>query len=238
MGNIDHTGEPEGLEQTIPGNMHTVTGSGLDVPGVEGTSTRNNGVFGKSDSKTASGVYGENNGAGYGIAGRSMQPGGVGIYGQGPIAGKFDGDVVVSGDIKLENADCAEDFDISGSAEVLAGTVMVLDDHGALQPIHKAYDKRVAGVVSGAGTLRPGIVLDRHETDAHRLPIALLGKVYCMIDATFAPVEIGDLLTSSPTTGHAMKAADQSQAFGAVIGKALGRIREGRGLVPILVALQ
>jgi hypothetical protein len=35
-----------------------------------------------------------------------------------------------------------------------------------------------------------------------------------------------------------MKATDPGRAFGAVIGKALGPLQEGRGLIPILVALQ
>jgi hypothetical protein len=35
-----------------------------------------------------------------------------------------------------------------------------------------------------------------------------------------------------------MKAEDQYKAFGAVIGKALGSIKEGFGMIPILVALQ
>jgi hypothetical protein len=51
-------------------------------------------------------------------------------------------------------------------------------------------------------------------------------------------VEVGDLLTTSATPGHAMKAADPARAFGAVLGKALGSMREGRALVPILVTLQ
>jgi hypothetical protein len=35
-----------------------------------------------------------------------------------------------------------------------------------------------------------------------------------------------------------MKAEDPAKAFGAVIGKALGSIKQGLGLIPILVALQ
>jgi hypothetical protein len=53
-----------------------------------------------------------------------------------------------------------------------------------------------------------------------------------------APIEVGDLLTTSPTPGHAMKATDPVRAFGAVIGKALRALGDGQGLIPILVALQ
>jgi len=229
------------LKQTLPGDMNTVSGSGFDEPGVEGSSARSNGIHGASAAAGASGVYGDNSAGGYGIAGRSMQ--GIGVFGEGgKLAGHFIGDVEVTGDIRLSNADCAEDFDIGEAEGVMPGTVMVLDAVGDLRPSCAAYDKRVAGVVSGAGAFRPGIVLDRqpHELAAqrHRMPIALVGKVYCMIDAGYAPVEAGDLLTSSPTSGHAMKAVDATQAFGAVIGKAMQPMREGRGLIPILVTLQ
>jgi hypothetical protein len=107
-----------------------------------------------------------------------------------------------------------------------------------LQLSSKAYDKRVAGVVSGAGDYRPGVILDRQEAKASRRPIALLGKVFCRVDAKYAPVEMGDLLTTSPTPGYAMRVTDPLQAFGAVIGKALRPLREGQALIPILVALQ
>ena len=51
-------------------------------------------------------------------------------------------------------------------------------------------------------------------------------------------IEIGDLLTTSPTPGHAMKADDPLKAFGTVIGKALRPLAAGQGLLPILIALQ
>lgn len=143
-----------------------------------------------------------------------------------------------AGDIILKNADCAEEFDIMSASAHDAGTVMVLDGEGALRESTEAYDRKVAGVLSGAGEYRPGIVLDSKESRENRRPLALVGKVYCKVDADRAPVEVGDLLTTSPTPGHAMKAADPLQAFGAVIGKALRPLKEGKGLIPILVALQ
>ena len=195
-----------------------------------------NGVFGVSTVPNASGVFGANNNGGIGVAGQSEK--GVGILGRGRTAGRFEGDVEVTGDIRLVNADCAEDFDVSGTEEIEPGTVMVLDQEGALEPSQRAYDKRVAGVISGAGEFKPGIVLNKQQSRAYRLPVALLGKVYCKVDARYAPIEIGDLLTSSPTLGHAMKAEDHLKAFGSVIGKALRPLPAGQGLVPILIALQ
>ena len=98
---------------------------------------------------------------------------------------------------------------------------MVLGEEGALFPSQIAYDKRVAGVVSGAGDYKPGIVLDKQQSDRTRQPIALLGKVFCKVDARYGAIEVGDLLTTSPTPGHAMKVDDPLKAFGTVIGKAL-----------------
>jgi hypothetical protein len=145
----------------------------------------------------------------------------------------------VTEDITLENADCAEEFDLEvTSTQPAPGTVMVLGSEGSVCVAHSAYDKRVAGVVAGGGEYRPGIILGRKSTNETRIPIALMGKVFCNVDATFAPVAVGDLLTTSATPGHAMKASDSMRAFGAVIGKALRPLSEGQGLIPVLVALQ
>jgi hypothetical protein len=146
--------------------------------------------------------------------------------------------VEVAGDVRLVNADCAEDFTIAAGVSVEPGLVMVLGEEGTLSPSQMAYDKRVAGVISGAGDYKPGIVLDKRQSAGNRQPVALLGKVFCKIDAQYGAIEVGDLLTSSPTCGHPMKADDQSRAFGAVIGKALRPFKEGQGLIPILIALQ
>jgi hypothetical protein len=147
------------------------------------------------------------------------------------------------------NADCAEDFDIM-EQNVEAGTVMVLNEKGSLQQSYRAYDKKVAGIISGASGYKPAIVLDSQyfqnqskniedqNKDKYRLPIALMGKVYCKVDASHSSIEIGDLLTTSSTKGRAMKAEDPMKAFGSVIGKALASIKHGIGTIPVLVALQ
>jgi hypothetical protein len=117
------------------------------------------------------------------------------------------------------------------------GTVMVLGEEGALQPSHQAYDKCVAGVISGANNYKPGIILDKRHLQSGRKPIALLGKVFCKVDASYAPIEIGDMLTTSDNPGYAMKASEPIRAFGAVIGKALKPLESGKGLIPVLVGL-
>jgi hypothetical protein len=189
-----------------------------------GESDQFDGVFGISHDPSKAGVSGHN----LDSQGKDNPNG---------LAGWFGGNVVVTGDVILTGSDCAEDFDIA-DAEVGPGTVMAIDQNGSLRPSNRPYDKKVAGVVSGAGNYRPGIVLDKQPPRGNRRPIALVGKVYCKVDAGYLPIEIGDLLTSSPTLGHAMKAADPFKAFGAVIGKALRPLDAGQGLIPILIALQ
>jgi hypothetical protein len=144
-----------------------------------------------------------------------------------------------SGDVILSGADAAEDFEIvDDCTKASAGTVMVVDPTGLLRESVEAYDRRVAGVVSGGPDYKPGIILGRRQTTRDRRPIALVGKVHCKADATIDPIEAGDLLTSSATPGHAMKASDPLKAFGAVIGKALQSLPSDRALIPILVTLQ
>jgi hypothetical protein len=151
---------------------------------------------------------------------------------------KVTGNIAVSGDITLANADCAEDFDVATSEELHPGTVMVINQEGALRASRDAYDTKVAGVLSGAGDYKPGIVLDKQQSPNRRMPVALVGKVFCKADAQYSAIAVGDLLTTSPTPGCAMKATDPYKAFGAVIGKALKPLKEGQGLIPILIALQ
>ena len=143
-----------------------------------------------------------------------------------------------TGDIILENADAAEEFDVAESESIEPGTVVVIGDDATLHQSTHSYDTRVAGVVTGAGDTRPGIILGRRRSSRTRMPIALAGKVTCKVDATREPIAVGDLLTTSPTPGHAMKASEPLRAFGTVIGKALKPQRGGTGVIPILVALQ
>ncbi|MHA3022647.1 hypothetical protein ACXPWS_20630 [Mycobacterium sp. BMJ-28] len=150
-----------------------------------------------------------------------------------------DGNIDVTGDIRLMGADCAENFDVSYDGEITAGSVMVIDENGGLTPSSRPYDRRAVGVVSGAGSYRPAVIMDTAGAAERRCaPIGLIGKVYCKADATSAAIEVGDLLTTSAVSGHAMKAVDPARAFGAIVGKALGPLPEGVGLIPMLVSRQ
>lgn len=195
-----------------------------------------NGVFGLSEWKQGSGVFGSNPN-GNGIAGYSEH--GVGVKGVGNLAGRFEGDIEVTGEIRLTGADCAEEFPVADEAD--PGTVVVIDDSGALVISRDAYDTRVAGVIAGAGSLKPCLVLDSNrgsEDGPARKAISLTGKTHCRVDARQCAVAVGDLLTTADLPGYAMLAADRNRSFGAVIGKALAPLHSGLALIPILVALQ
>ena len=152
----------------------------------------------------------------------------------GKVSVRIDG---AKGDIVLANGDCAEDFDVASDL-VVPGTVMVIGANGTLRESDRAYDRRVAGIVAGAGDCKPAIVLGRRCDSSGRLPVALTGRVYCRVEAETAAIDVGDLLTTSSLAGHAMKAGDPARAFGAVIGKAMEPLARGRGLIAVLVSLQ
>jgi len=213
-----------------------VYGNSVTNNGVHGDSANSDAVVGVAHAAGKAGVLGISDN-GNGVSGISKN--GTGVFGSGgQRAGFFQGNVEVTGDIQLTGADCAEQFDVAFSDNVEPGTVMVIDTDDTLRVSQSAYDRRVAGVVSGAGELKPGIVLDKRQSGTKRLPIAMVGKVYCRVDAQYSPVEIGDLLTTSATPGHAMKAINPVHSFGAVLGKALRALPSGTGLIPVLVALQ
>jgi cytoskeletal protein CcmA (bactofilin family) len=68
--------------------------------------------------------------------------------------------------------------------------------------------------------------------------VTLGAYAHCKVDADIAPIRLGDLLTTSPTKGHAQKVLDPSHAIGAILGKALGALDHGKGKIPVLVMLQ
>jgi hypothetical protein len=158
----------------------------------------------------------------------------ISLRGPGQESIRIDGKI---GDIALANADGAEEFEIDEEVgPVEPGCVLVISDESRLRLADRPYDRRVAGIVSGAGGLRPGIVLGRSR-GGRRVPVALFGKVNCKVDATEIPVLAGDLLTTSQTLGYAMRAEPDERASGALIGKALRGLEAGRDLIPVLVSL-
>ncbi|HEY3244697.1 MAG TPA: hypothetical protein VGM03_15255 [Phycisphaerae bacterium] len=141
-------------------------------------------------------------------------------------------------------SDFSENFDVAASGEASAepGMVVCIDAQhpGKVTLCTKAYDRTVAGVISGAGGVRPGMLMGQSDTLADGShPVALTGRVYVHCDVRQHAIEPGDLLTTSDKPGHAMKVMDHARAPGAIIGKAMTALPEGEtGLVLVLVSLQ
>ncbi len=140
--------------------------------------------------------------------------------------------------LEITGADLAEKFPSSEKLE--PGMVAAIDsaNAGKLCLARGEYNRCVAGVVSGANDFAVGAVLGNLPGTEDAPPIALSGRVYVWCDANSGAIQPGDLLTTSDTPGHAMKAVDRERSHGAVIGKAMEHLESGRGLVLVLVNLQ
>ena len=139
-------------------------------------------------------------------------------------------------------SDLSEQFDVHAADQpVEPGMVVCIDptNPGQLVLSSTPYDRTVAGVISGAGGVKPGMLMSQQGTLADgKYAVALTGRVYCLADASYGAIQPGDLLTTSSTAGHAMKVQDHTRAQGAVLGKAMSALSSGRGLVLVLVSLQ
>lgn len=198
-----------------------------NVIGVMGTAI-STGVFGKG------GMYGI-----WGLADTDNYP--------NAIAGLFQGDVRVEGNIETEvleitgGSDLAENFTMAEPATDMAGMLVAIDaaNPGQIKISDQAYDKTIAGVISGAGGINTGMLMGQKGSIADgKVPVALTGRVYCHASTINGPIQPGDLLTSSPVKGHAMKAGKGKKSQGAIIGKAMTALEEGEGLVLVLISLQ
>lgn len=148
------------------------------------------------------------------------------------------GDITVEGNIAAKYQDIAEW--VPSSTPIPAGTVVVLDasDARKVVPCTKAYDTRVAGVTSEL----PGVLLgERRDGD---VAVATTGRVRVRVDATAAPIRMGDLLVTSSRPGHAMRSEPVTiggvslHRPGTVVGKALEELDGGVGEILVLLSLQ
>lgn len=139
-------------------------------------------------------------------------------------------------------SDLSEKFDISGGeAAIEPGMLVCIDPEnpGRLVASTRSYDRTVAGVISGAGGVLPGMLMGQRGSVADgKHPVALTGRVYAWMDAGHGAIQPGDLLTTSSTPGHGMKAEEAARSHGAIIGKAMTGLKTGKGLVLVLVSLQ
>jgi hypothetical protein len=218
--------------------------------GVYGSSAKTHGGYFETAGGLAAGVYGKSTGSvSYGGVFEATGNYAYGLLAIGPTGDKngaaaiFRGNVLVQARatattvVELgEGLDYAEGFDVT--AEAGAGAVLVIDPEqpGKLALAREAYDRRVAGIVAGARELGSGVRLGSGQF-SHT--VALAGRVYCNVDTSYGAIEPGDLLTTSPTPGHAMVASSAQKATGAVLGKAMEGLVKGRkGQILVLVTLQ
>ena len=152
--------------------------------------------------------------------------------------GRITGNLVVEGNIAAKYQDLAEW--VPSSQSLLPGTVVVLDHTKSNQVIasSQAYDTRVAGVIS----LQPGIALG--EAGEGKVLVATTGRVKVRVDATNAPIQVGDLLVTSDIAGVAIKSKPinvsgiELHRPGTLIGKALEPLAKGEGEILVLLSLQ
>jgi hypothetical protein len=138
-------------------------------------------------------------------------------------------------------SDLAEPFDVtSPSPEIPQGSVVVIDEKnpGHLKVSDQPYDTRVAGVLSGANGIHPGIQMHQEGMLDGGKNVALTGRVYVQASASNGAINPGDLLTTSDIPGYAMKVSDHLRAQGAILGKAMTGLSQGKGMVLVLVTLQ
>lgn len=148
------------------------------------------------------------------------------------------GDITVTGNINAKYQDVAEW--VPAQHNLPAGTVVVLNPAQSNQVMasEKSYDTRVAGVVSE----KPGLTLG--EAGKDKVLVATTGRVKVKVDATRAPIRVGDLLVTSDQEGVAMKSEPLSLGGtpihrpGTLIGKALEPLEKGTGEILVLLSLQ
>lgn len=135
--------------------------------------------------------------------------------------------------------DYAESVDVTGNrTHYEPGDVLVIAsvEKGDVAKSSAPYSTSVVGIYS----TKPGTIGRRQTTPkgANEVPMAMIGIVPTKVTAENGPIHRGDLLVSSSTTGYAMKGTDRSRMLGAVIGKALGNLDLGTGVVEVVVTLQ
>jgi hypothetical protein len=213
---------------------------GFGIVGIVARGTQSSGVRAISLATDGNGLIAEahNGGSAYALWAKSNNG----------FAGVFDGKVRVNGNMTarvveiLGGADLSEKFEVrGGESKVEPGMVVVIDPSspGKLAVSTRAHDRRVVGILSGAGGVAPGMLMGQAGTLADGdHAVALSGRVYVWADASGGPIVSGDLLTTSNIPGHAMKVKDYGQAQGTVLGKAMTGLEKGRGLVLTVVTLQ
>lgn len=141
------------------------------------------------------------------------------------------GDVYADGSFIGGGADIAEYVRVS--EPVSPGDVLELDPDNpkSYRKARSAYSPLIAGVVSSV----PGVVLGAKRAQEGWVLLALVGRVPVKTTADNGPIRPGDLLTSASKPGYAMRCQSITQCEGALLGKALGALDSGEGVILVLL---
>lgn len=139
----------------------------------------------------------------------------------------------------LCGGDYAEAMNAAGGKKNYeAGEVLVLTsgEDSDVEKSREPYSTMVAGIYA----TKPGVVGRRAtlEKSTEDIPMAMVGVVPTKVTTENGAIHKGDLLVTSSTPGYAMKGTDRTKMLGAVIGKAMGSLDAGTGLIEVLVTLQ
>lgn len=139
----------------------------------------------------------------------------------------------------LCGGDYAEDMRADQKKESYEpGDVLVLtsDDNSDVTKSVEPYSAMVAGIYA----TKPGVVglRDAVAKSKDNVPMAMVGVVPTKVSAENGSIHKGDLLVTSSQRGYAMKGTDRNRMLGAVIGKAMGSLDSGTGVIEVLVTLQ
>jgi hypothetical protein len=213
----------------VAGN--SVSGTGMrgmstNGIGVNGTSTYNAGVSGYSENDTGLVARSTN---GFLVAGFPSLAGGVRTF-HIDLNGTY-----------VAGSDFAESLPVRGDkASYEPGDVLVVTTRasGGLEKSRRPYDVRVAGVYS----TRPGMLgADKDgatRIDPGEVPVAIIGIVPTKVSTENGPVRIGDLLTTSHTSGYAMRCNSRVRCIGAIVGKSIEPLSKRKGVIKVLVTLR
>jgi hypothetical protein len=148
------------------------------------------------------------------------------------------GDVRADGSFVGNGADVAEAVEAVGSKDWYEpGDVLVVSTAAdrSFEKCTSSYATTVAGVYA----TNPGVVLHNTGVDgdlSNRVPLTVVGIVPTKVTTENGPIQRGDLLVTSSTEGHAMRASPDQLGFGMIVGKALENFRGSQpGTIEVLV---
>ena len=228
-------------------NHMATTGNPTALFGFVSSVDAGEGVHGRSLSSTGTGigVIGDTNSVqGFGGSFANFGGGSIlrGANGAG-IVFRVDGNgtVYANGGFQPNGADFAESMAVrEDRSKYEASDLLVIDATGErkLALSQEPYSTLVAGIYS----TKPGMLGSTRKADdapaKDEVPLAVVGIVPCKVSAENGAIHAGDLLVTSSLAGHAMKGTDRGKMLGAVVGKALGSLENGTGVIEVLVTLQ